>query len=71
MPYINVTMASGRTLEAKQAMMAAIAEAVSSSIGCDRSAVRVWVTEVAPEQMSVGGTPLDQVLAERAAAATG
>jgi 4-oxalocrotonate tautomerase len=46
MPLVNVTMARGRTPEAKSEMLHAIAEAIHSSIGAPRDSIRVWVTEV-------------------------
>jgi len=67
MPYVHVTLAEGRTLEAKQALMAAVAEAVHTSIGSDLDSIRVWTTEIAPEEMSVGGVSLAEIRARRAA----
>ena len=67
MPYVHVTLAAGRTLEAKQALMSAVANAVHDAIDAPRDTIRVWVTEVDPKQMSVGGVPLDEVRGQRAA----
>jgi 4-oxalocrotonate tautomerase len=69
MPYINVTLATGRTREAKQALMAAVAEAVHEAIDTPIETVRVWITEVDVEDMSIGGVPLDEVRRRRAAEA--
>ena len=68
MPYIHVTLAAGRTLEAKQALMAAVTETVHTSIGSDPESIRVWITEIAPEEMSVGDVPLTETRARRTAA---
>jgi 4-oxalocrotonate tautomerase len=46
MPLVNVTMARGRTPEAKSKMLHAIADAIHESIGAPRDSIRVWVTEV-------------------------
>jgi 4-oxalocrotonate tautomerase len=46
MPLVNVTMARGRSVEDKTAMLHAIADAIHSSIGAPRDSIRVWVTEV-------------------------
>lgn len=46
MPLVNVTMARGRTIEQKSAMLHAIADAIHESIGAPRDSIRVWVTEV-------------------------
>ncbi len=46
MPLVNVTMARGRSVEDKAAMLHAIADAIHTSIGAPRDSIRVWVTEV-------------------------
>jgi 4-oxalocrotonate tautomerase len=46
MPLVNVTMARGRTPEAKMQMLHAIADAIHESIGASRDSIRVWITEV-------------------------
>jgi 4-oxalocrotonate tautomerase len=46
MPLVNVTMARGRSVEQKQAMLRAIADAIHDSTGAPRDSIRVWVTEV-------------------------
>jgi 4-oxalocrotonate tautomerase len=46
MPLVNVTMARGRSPEAKMKMLHAIADAIHDSIGAPRDSIRVWVTEV-------------------------
>lgn len=67
MPYIQVTLAKGRTREAKQTLMAAITHAVHETIDAPLETVRVWVTEVDAEDMSIGGVPLDEVRRRHAA----
>jgi 4-oxalocrotonate tautomerase len=69
MPYIQVTLASGRPREAKQALMSAIAHAVHETIDAPLETVRVWITEVGVQDMSIGGVPLDEVRRQRAAGA--
>lgn len=66
MPYIHVTMARGRTVEQRAALMSAIANAAHESIGVPLESVRVWITECEVSDMSVGGVPLDEVRARRA-----
>jgi 4-oxalocrotonate tautomerase len=46
MPLVSITMARGRTVEQKQAMLVAVADAIHDSIGAPRDSIRVWVTEV-------------------------
>lgn len=69
MPYIHVTLASGRTPDAKRKLMASITEAVHETIDAPLESIRVWITEVPPEEMSTGGIPLDVIRAQRAATA--
>lgn len=68
MPYIQVTLAEGRTTEQKQQLMTAITHAVEDAIGAALESIRVWIIDVPVEQMSVGGVPLDEVRRRRAAA---
>lgn len=46
MPLVSITMARGRTVEQKQAMLVAVADAIHESVGAPRDSIRVWVTEV-------------------------
>jgi 4-oxalocrotonate tautomerase len=63
MPLVNVTMARGRTPEAKATMLHAIAEAIHESIGAPRDSIRVWVTEVENTDFLAG----TEILAEKQA----
>jgi 4-oxalocrotonate tautomerase len=63
MPLVNVTMARGRTPEAKGKMLHAIADAIHESIGAPRDSIRVWVTEVESEDFLAG----TEILAEKQA----
>jgi len=66
MPYIHVTLTTGRTSDAKQSLMSAISHAVHDSIDVPLETVRVWITEVPVADMSIGGVPLDEVRRRRA-----
>ncbi|OLF14173.1 hypothetical protein BLA60_03205 [Actinophytocola xinjiangensis] len=61
MPFIQVTMAAGRTAEQKRALLAALADAVETSTGTPRTSVRAWIVEVEPAEVIAGGT----ILADR------
>jgi 4-oxalocrotonate tautomerase len=63
MPLVNVTMARGRTPEAKARMLHAIADAIHDSIGAPRDSIRVWVTEVENTDFLAG----TEILAEKQA----
>lgn len=61
MPYIQVTLAEGRTDEQKRALMAALTQAACDSIGAPLSSVRVWIHEVKRTELMAEG----QLLSER------
>lgn len=54
MPLVSVTMARGRTPEAKSAMLHAIADAIHDSIGAPRDTIRVWVNEIENTDLLAG-----------------
>jgi 4-oxalocrotonate tautomerase len=68
MPYVHVTLATGRTPEQKRALMAGVAKAVHEAIDAPLENVRVWITDVDPAQLSIGGVALDEIQAKRARA---
>jgi phenylpyruvate tautomerase PptA (4-oxalocrotonate tautomerase family) len=57
----------GRSRSASARADAAVTQAIHQTIGSPLDTVRVWITEVSPK-MSIGGVPLDEVRARRAAA---
>jgi 4-oxalocrotonate tautomerase len=61
MPLIEVHMAAGRTDEQKKALLAAITEAVNSSIDAPVPSIRVWIHEFGPSEYMAAG----ELLADR------
>jgi 4-oxalocrotonate tautomerase len=61
MPFIQVTMAAGRTAEQKRGLLSALADAVQETTGTPRESVRAWIIEVDPAEVMAGGI----VLADR------
>lgn len=61
MPLINVNIAEGRTPEQLRGLMAAIHDAVHTSIGAPEASIRVIVNEVPGSLWLSGG----QTLAEK------
>jgi 4-oxalocrotonate tautomerase len=61
MPFIQVTMMEGRTVEQKHELMKQLTEAVANSIGSNPSSVRVAIYEVTPDEWSVGGEPMSVI----------
>jgi 4-oxalocrotonate tautomerase len=64
MPLIQVHMAVGRTAEQKRELLAAITDAVESSIGAPLQSIRVWIHEFPPTEYMAGG----KLLAEKSEA---
>jgi 4-oxalocrotonate tautomerase family enzyme len=58
MPFIHVTMIEGRTLETKMEVIQAIEEGVGRVMA--PTTVRVWITEIPANDVSVGGVPVDE-----------
>jgi len=48
MPLIQISMLEGRTDEQKKALLAAVTDAVHTSIGASLPSIRVWINEFAP-----------------------
>ncbi|MEY4130613.1 MAG: hypothetical protein RLZZ31_737 [Actinomycetota bacterium] len=55
MPLIQINMLEGRTPEQKKALLAAVTEAVHTSIGAPLPSIRVWVQEFAPADYMAEG----------------
>jgi 4-oxalocrotonate tautomerase len=70
MPYIEITLAAGRTTKQKQDLMAAVADAVAATIDVHRPAIRVWINEIPVAEMSIAGVPLDEIRRMRAEGTT-
>ena len=60
MPLIQVHMAVGRTAEQKRELLAAITDAVESSIGAPLQSIRVWIHEFPPTEYMAGGKLLSE-----------
>jgi 4-oxalocrotonate tautomerase len=57
-PFIQVTMLEGRTVEQKHALIARLTDAVEESLGGDRQRIRVALYEVSSDEWGVGGVPM-------------
>ena len=63
MPFVQVSMGSGRTPEQKRAMLDGIVEAVHTTLGAAIDSIKVWIVELDPDDVMLG----DETLAERRA----
>lgn len=61
MPFIQVTMMEGRSIEQKHDLMKKLTEAVVDSLGSDPSRVRVAIYEVTTDDWAVGGEPMSKL----------
>lgn len=57
MPLIQVTMVQGRTVEQKHALIRALTDAMSDSIGTPKDRIRVAIYEISPDEWGIGGEP--------------
>jgi 4-oxalocrotonate tautomerase len=55
MPVVDVTLIEGRTRAEKEAMYAAVTEALVSTVGCEASQVRIKVNEIAAVDYAIAG----------------
>lgn len=65
MPFIQITMAKGRTENQKRDLLRQVSAAAANATGTPEAAVRVWIVEVEPTEVIAGGT----ILADKQAAA--
>ena len=61
MPFIQVTMMEGRTVDQKHELMQRLTDAVLESVGSDPSRVRVAIYEVTPDDWAVGGEAMSKI----------
>jgi len=57
MPIINVNMMEGRTIAQKEALIKAVSEAVTASIGAPEQNIRVLITEYPKAHWGIGTLP--------------
>ena len=67
MPFVEVTVAQGRTPQQLRRLLAELHDAVERSIGAPAQSIRVVIREVSPDHWLSGGV----TLAEKEAATTG
>jgi 4-oxalocrotonate tautomerase len=56
-PFVQVTLVSGRTPEQKHALIRAISQAVADSLDTPLDRVRVAIYEVSGDEWGIGGVP--------------
>jgi 4-oxalocrotonate tautomerase len=63
MPFVQVTIVRGRTVEQKHALIASVSAAVAAALDTPVERVRVAVYEVGPDEWGIGGEPYSAVRA--------
>jgi 4-oxalocrotonate tautomerase len=61
MPFIQVTIVEGRTIEQKHDLMKKITDATAESLGSDPQRIRVAIYEVSPDEWAIGGEPISKL----------
>jgi 4-oxalocrotonate tautomerase len=69
MPFVQVTMVSGRTIEQKHALIAQVSAAVASALDTPVERVRVAIYEVSTDDWGIGGVPYAAARGPNAASA--
>lgn len=60
MPFIQVTMLQGRTIEQKHALIKRLTEATAEALGSEPARIRVAIYEVSADEWGVGGEPISK-----------
>ena len=65
MPFIQITIARGHDAVTKRALVTQVSAAAEAATSTPEAAFRVWIVEVDPDEVSVGGTILADQRRER------
>jgi 4-oxalocrotonate tautomerase len=60
MPFIQVTMLEGRTVEQKHDLIKKVTDATAEALGGDPQRIRVAIYEVSADEWGIGGVPISQ-----------
>jgi len=60
MPYVNVRMLKGRTVDQKKAIIAGVTKVVSDVLGKDPKATYVVIDEVDSDNWGIGGESMTE-----------
>ena len=58
MPFIQVTLLEGRTVEQKHDLIRRLTDATAEALGGDPSRIRVAIYEVSADDWGIGGVPV-------------
>jgi 4-oxalocrotonate tautomerase len=60
MPFVQVSMGTGRTPEQKRALLDGISEVVHTTLGADYDSIKVWIVELDPDDVMLGQESLTE-----------
>jgi len=60
MPFVQVSMGTGRTPEQKRALLDGISEVVHTTLGADYDSIKVWIVELDPDDVMLGQESLSE-----------
>jgi 4-oxalocrotonate tautomerase len=58
MPFVQVTLMEGRTVEQKHDLIKKVTDAVADAVGGDPQRIRVAIYEVSSDDWGIGGVPV-------------
>jgi 4-oxalocrotonate tautomerase len=61
MPFLQVTMLEGRTVEQKHELIKALTDATATVLGGDKNRIRVALYEVSSDEWGIGGEPISRL----------
>jgi len=61
MPFLQVTLLEGRTIEQKHALIKALTDATADVLGGDPNRIRVAIYEVSSDDWGIGGEPVSKL----------
>ncbi len=62
MPFVQITMLEGRTIEQKHDLIKRLTDATAEALGGDPSRIRVVIYEVSPDAWGIGGQPVSTTI---------
>ncbi|MFN8170573.1 MAG: 2-hydroxymuconate tautomerase [Candidatus Nanopelagicales bacterium] len=61
MPFVQVTMLEGRSVEQKHDLIRRVTSAVTEALGGDPQRIRVAIYEVSSDEWGIGGEPVSEL----------
>ena len=62
MPFVQITMLEGRTIEQKHGLIKRLTDATAGALGGDPARIRVVIYEVSPDAWGIGGQPVSATI---------